>query len=161
MLGAFILDHLQPFKPFLFWQFSICFFFILGCQFCLPQRANSEKKGYSQLQKWMIQRGLSAWGIQTRPFAHLHFFKPILSLQFFNLFHLYTGMLGAFKMDYLQPFKHILYWQFSICFPFILGGNFLLPQRDNTQKGILSTQKWMRQRGLSALGIQIGPLVAL
>ena len=34
---------------------------------------------------------------------------------------------GAFKLDHLQPFKPILYWQFSICFIFILGGHFLLP----------------------------------
>ena len=37
---AFKLDHLQPFKPILFWNFSNFFTFILGSQFLLPQRAN-------------------------------------------------------------------------------------------------------------------------
>ena len=44
MPGAFKLDHLHPFKPILFWQFSISFTFILGGQFLLPQRANTEKR---------------------------------------------------------------------------------------------------------------------
>ena len=35
----------------------------------LPQRANNEKKEFTQLQKWTGQRGFSAWGIQTGPFA--------------------------------------------------------------------------------------------
>ena len=67
--GAFKLDNLQPFKPILFWQFSISFTFILGGQFLLPQRANSEKGDFSQFQKWTRQRVLSDWGIQTGPFA--------------------------------------------------------------------------------------------
>ena len=33
----------------------------------LPQRAENEKKGFSQ--KWMRHRGFGAWGIQTEPFA--------------------------------------------------------------------------------------------
>ena len=28
-----------------------------------------EKREFIQLQNWMRQRGLSAWGIQTEPFA--------------------------------------------------------------------------------------------
>ena len=67
--GAFKLDDLHPFKPILFWKFSICFIFILGAQFLLPQRANSEKREFFQFQIWMIHRGLSAWGFQTGPFA--------------------------------------------------------------------------------------------
>ena len=39
--GALKLDHLQPFKPILFWNFSNFFTFILGSQFWLPQRANN------------------------------------------------------------------------------------------------------------------------
>ena len=38
---------------------------------------------------------------------------------------------GAFKLDHLHPFKPLLFWKFSNFFPFILGGQFLLPQRSN------------------------------
>ena len=67
--GAFKLDHLQPVKPFLFPKFSNFCTFILGGQFLLPQRANNEKREFSQLQKWMRHRALGAWGIQTGTFA--------------------------------------------------------------------------------------------
>ena len=40
MPGAFKLDHLQPFKPILFWKIFNFFPFILGSPFLLPQRAN-------------------------------------------------------------------------------------------------------------------------
>ena len=69
--GAFKLDHLQPFKPILFWNFSNFFTFILGSQFLLPQRANNGKGKFSQLPIWMRLRGFSAWGIQTGPLAAL------------------------------------------------------------------------------------------
>ena len=69
MPGVFKLDQLQPVKPILFPKFSNFFTFILGGQFLLPQRANTEKREFSQLQKWMRQRALGAWGIQTGPFA--------------------------------------------------------------------------------------------
>ena len=45
------------------------FHFHTGGQFLLPQRANNEKREFTQLQKWTRQRGLSAWVIQTGPFA--------------------------------------------------------------------------------------------
>ena len=61
--GAFKLDQLQPVKPILFPKFYNFFTLILGDQFLLPQRANTEKGEFSQLQKWMRQRGLGAWGI--------------------------------------------------------------------------------------------------
>ena len=67
--GAFKQDHLQPFKPILSQKIFNFFTFILGGQFLLPQRANMEKREFSQLQNWMRQRGFSAWGIQTGPFA--------------------------------------------------------------------------------------------
>ena len=107
MPEAFKLDHLQPFEPILFCEISICFTFILGGQFLLPQRANSEKGEFCQFQKWMRQGDFSAWGIQTGP---LHW----------------------------QPFKPLLFWQFSKFFTFILGGQFLLPKRANLEKGELS-----------------------
>ena len=45
-----------------------------GCKnlpFLLPQRANYEKGEIFQLPIWTRQRGFSAWGIQTGPFAAL------------------------------------------------------------------------------------------
>ena len=67
--GAFKLEHWQPVKPLLFQQFSNFFTFILGGQFLLPHRANTEKREIIQLQKWTRQRSLGAWGIQTGPLA--------------------------------------------------------------------------------------------
>ena len=67
--GVFKLDHLQPFKPILFWDFPNFFTFILGSPFLLPQRDNYEKGELSQLQKWIRQRGFCAWGLQTGPFG--------------------------------------------------------------------------------------------
>ena len=40
-----------------------------GLSLLLPQMANNEKREFTQLKKWTGQRGLSAWGIQTGPFA--------------------------------------------------------------------------------------------
>ena len=67
--GAFKFDHLQPVKPILLLEFFICCTFILGGHFLLPQRANNEKGVIFQFQKWMTQGVVSAWGIQTGPFA--------------------------------------------------------------------------------------------
>ena len=67
--GVFKLDHSHPVEPILFSKFYNFFTFILGGQFLLPQRANNEKREFTQLQKWTRQRGFSAWGIQTGPFA--------------------------------------------------------------------------------------------
>ena len=86
--GTFKLDHLQPVEPILFWKFSYFSTFILGSHFLLPQRANNQKREFSQLQNWMRQRGFSAWGIQTGPFA-----APWATfvLKIFQLFHFHTG----------------------------------------------------------------------
>ena len=71
-LGLFLkkdaVDHLQPIRPIFSPKFPQFFTFILGGQFLLPQRANNEKREFTQLQKWTRQRGLCAWGIQTGPF---------------------------------------------------------------------------------------------
>ena len=64
---AFKQDHLQPIKPLLFQYFCNIFTFILGSHFLLPQRANNEKREFSQLQNWMRQRVLSAWAIHPGP----------------------------------------------------------------------------------------------
>ena len=87
VLGAFKLDHLHPFKPILFLQFTISLSFILGGQFLLSQRANCEKGGKVQLQMWIRQRVLSAWGLQTGPFESLYAHFILANLIFF---HLYT-----------------------------------------------------------------------
>ena len=67
--GAFKLNQLHPFWPLWFPKFSNYFTIILGVQFLLPQRTNNEKRKITQLQIWTRQRGFSAWGIQTGPFA--------------------------------------------------------------------------------------------
>ena len=69
--GALKLEHLHPFKPILFLQFSNCLIFILGGQFLLAHRATKRVREFLQLQMWMRQRGFSAWGIQTGPNAAL------------------------------------------------------------------------------------------
>ena len=46
------------------------------------------KGKFSQLPIWMRQRGFSAWGIQTGPFA-AH--EATFVLEIFQLFHFYTG----------------------------------------------------------------------
>ena len=126
--GAFKLDQLQPFKPILFLEFSICCTFILGGHFLLPQRANCEKREISNSRTEWDSGVWVPW---------------------------------AFKLDHLQPFKPILFWQFSIYMTFILGGQFLLPQRASSEKREFSQlQKWIGQRGLSAWGIQAGPFAA-
>ena len=73
--GVFKLDHLQPVKPILFPKFYNFFTFKLGGQFLLPQRANNGKREFTQLQKWMMQRIFSAWGIQIGPFAAICTFQ--------------------------------------------------------------------------------------
>ena len=86
--GAFKLDLVQPVEPLLFAKFSNFFTFIMGVQLLLPQRANYEKREFTQLQKWTRHRGFSAWGNQTGPIAvccasFVH--------QIFQLFHFQHG----------------------------------------------------------------------
>ena len=67
----------------------------------------------------------------------------------------------AVKLHHLQPIKPLLFPNFYTFLTFILGGQFLLPQRANIEKGALSQpQKWMTQRVSSAWGIQTGPFAA-
>ena len=69
---------------------------------------------------------------------------------------------GAFKPDHLQPIKPLLFQNFYNFFTFILGGQFLLPQRANIGKReFTQLQNWMRQRGLTARAIQSGPFASL
>ena len=63
-------------------------------------------------------------------------------------------MPGAFKLDHLHPFKPLLFLKFSTCFTFILGGQFLLPQRANNEKREFPQLKnWMKCRSVVAWGI--------
>ena len=88
MLGAFKLDHLLTFEPILSHKVFNFFSFILGGQFLLPQKTNMEKREFSQLQNWIRERGFSALGIQTGPFAALsaHFVQKD-----FHLLDFHTG----------------------------------------------------------------------
>ena len=72
------------------------------------------------------------------------------------------SVLGAFKLDHLHPFKPLLFWKISNFFTFVLGGQFLLPQRANKGKrGFSQLQKRMRQWVYGALGLHAGPFAAL
>ena len=44
-------------------------------------------------------------------------------------------MPGAFKLDHLQPIEPLLFQKIFNFFTFLLGGQFLLPQRANSVKG--------------------------
>ena len=67
----------------------------------------------------------------------------------------------AFKLDDLQPAKPILFSKFYNFFTFMLGGQFLLPQRAKNEKRVFTQlQKWTGQRGFSAWEIQTGPFAA-
>ena len=66
---AFKLDHVQPFKPILFWTISNFLTFILGANSYYPRGLIMGKGKFLQLPIWMRQRGFSALGIQTGPLA--------------------------------------------------------------------------------------------
>ena len=68
---------------------------------------------------------------------------------------------GVFKLDHVQPIKPILFQKIVNFFTFILGGQFLLPQRaNNGKREFTQLQNWMRQMGFSAWGIQTRPIAA-
>ena len=61
---------------------------------------------------------------------------------------------GAFKLDHLQSYEPILFQKIFTFFTFILGGQFLLPQRTNNGKREFSQpQKRMRHWVFSAWNI--------
>ena len=67
----------------------------------------------------------------------------------------------AFKLDHLQPVKLLLSQTISNFLTFILGSQFLLPQREKGWKwenGILPT--WVRNKDFSGFGIQTGSFAA-
>ena len=71
-------------------------------------------------------------------------------------------MPGPFNLNHLHPFEPLLFLKFQNFFTFILGGQFLLPQRaNNGKREFPQLQNWMRQRGFRAWGIQTGPFASL
>ena len=70
-------------------------------------------------------------------------------------------MPGAFKLDHLHHFEPLLFWNFSNFFTFILGGQFLLPQRANLEKRkTFQPQNWIMWWVFRAWDIQTGPFAA-
>ena len=119
-----------------------------------------------------MQRGLSAWGIQIGSFAAG--WAPFV-LKCFKLFHLHTGeansyyprgpimgkgnspnlrngqdrevcVPGAFKLDHLQPFAPIKFWELQdLPFPILaLWGNKNWPPQYKGEKvGKFERQEWL------------------
>ena len=167
--GAFKLDQLQPFKPILSWTFSNFFTFILGSPFPLFPR-----KGESWiLPTWVRQRGLSAWVIQTGPFAAFwanflfefsNFFTFILEANSYYPIEWKTengkmefsqpeyesgiSVPGAFKLDHLQPVEPILFCKFyNFCTPLYWGPILITPEMGRLKMG-----KWNSHN----LGVRVG-----
>ena len=69
--GAFKLDHWQPFKPILFWNFSTFSLSYWGAHSYYPRGLIMGKGKFLQLPIWIRLRSFSAWGIQTGPLAAL------------------------------------------------------------------------------------------
>ena len=70
-----------------------------------------------------------------------------------------VSVLGAFKLDHLQPVKLILFPNFSIILIFILGSPIpYYPRAKYEKKGF--TQKWKRHGGFCTWGFQTGPFAA-
>ena len=135
MPGALKLDHMQPFKPILFWNFSNSFTFMLGSPFLLPQRANNGKReilatsnldeteGFQCLghSNWTICSPLSPFCSEIFPTfslsywgAHSYYPRgPIMrkgnSSNFQYGSDRWVSVPGAFKLDQLQPFKPLLF----------------------------------------------------
>ena len=60
-------------------------------------------------------------------------------------------MPGTFKLDHLPSIQPLLFWKFSNFFTFMLGGQFLLPQRaNNGKREFFQLKKWIRQWVFSA-----------
>ena len=129
----------------------------------------------------MRQRGFSAWGNQTGPFASCWVTFVLIFFQLFALSywaaHSYYprgpiirkgnspnskiewdrgySVPGTFKLDHLQPLEPLWFRKFSHFLTSILRSPLLLPLRANNQKRELSWfQNWIRQRNFSAWDIQ-------
>ena len=100
----------------------------------------------------MIPSSLSFWGAH---FYHLR--RPIMgkgnSHNPRKEWHSGFSVLGTFKLDHLYPIRPILLKQIFNFFTFILGSQFLLPQRaNNGEEGILPTSKLNEIEGFQYLG---------
>ena len=123
------------------------------------------RKGNSPNSRIGLDRGVSVPG--AFKLDHLHPVKPILFSKFYNFFTFileansyYPRRLimrkgnssnsrngldrrvwvhGAFKLDHLQPVEPLLFPKFYNFFTFMLGGQFLLPQRG---------EGWKWERGI-------------
>ena len=139
------------------------------------------RKGNSPNSRNGLDRGVLEPG--AFKLDHLHPVKPIWFSKSYNFFtfileanHYYPrglimgkgnshnpktesdsgfSLLGAFILDHLHHFKPISFWNFSNFSNFILGSQFLLPQRANNGKREFSQlQNWTRQMVFSAWSIQ-------
>ena len=61
-------------------------------------------------------------------------------------------VLGAFKLDHLQPIKPILFQKFYNFFTFILGANSYYPREWNTENGKMKFSQPEYERGISVPG---------
>ena len=107
MPGVFKLDHLQPFKPILFWNISNFFTFILGSQFLLPQRANNGKREILATSNLDETEGIQCLGPSNwttcSPLSHFCSGKfPILSLSYWGANSYYPRGLIMGKGKFLQ-----------------------------------------------------------
>ena len=71
-----------------------------------------------------------------------------------------VSVLGAFKLDHLQPVELILSQNFSIILSFILGLPFLITPESCKWKKMNSPKNWIRQGGFCTWAIQTEPFVA-
>ena len=155
--------------------------------FLLPQEANY-KKGNSLNSRNGLDREVSVPG--AFKLDHLQPVKPILFLKFSKFCTFILGAIsyyprrpimrkgnspnsrngldrgvwvpGAFKLDHLHPVEPILFSKFYNFFTLILGPNSYYPRGLIMEKREFShLQKWTRERGFSAWGIQTGPVAAL
>ena len=163
------------------------FHFHTGEPILITQRANiGKRENFSSLEKneavGFHCLGHSNWTIciPLSPFCYRKF--PTFSLSYWEANSYYPrgpimgkgnssnpksgwdrgfSVPGTFKLDHLHPSKPLLLQKISNFFTFILGGQFLLPQRANNGRGeFIQLQNWMRQWVFSAWGIQTGPFAA-
>ena len=164
MPGAFKLDHLQPVKPILFYQFSKIFTFILERPILI-----TPERGRLKMGKWN-SHNLSV-RVVFLCLGHSNWTICSLLSQFcfvnFTIFHSFIlgansyyprggktengkmefsqpgyesgiSVPGAFKLDHLLIFKPILFPKFSNFFTFILGRPILI----TPERGRLKMGKW-------------------
>ena len=159
-----------------------------GVQLLLPKRTNNGKRDLFSTSKVDEKEGFQCLGhsnwticIPLNPFCYRNF--PTFSPSYWEANSYYPrglimekgnshnskserdsgfSMLRAFILDYLHHFKPIFPKEFSNFSTFILGGQFLLPQRANNRKWVFfQPQKLMRQRVLHARAIQSAPFESL